>query len=430
MKPNYFFLIVTLCFISGAVGCGPAKPKEAPPKSVKAKPVELIATQSSQRYSASIAPHTQVDLAFKSGGYVAAVSQVKGSDGRMRDLQPGDVVLKDAVLARLRPNDYQAKVDQARAQLEQTRSSLDSSQARLSEAKAALEASRMQVAEAETGHEKAMLDWERAQALFATQSLTKTDYDSARAQYQATGAKLEAARAQAAAAQARLDTAKAEIEVARGRIKAAEATTAEATIPLADTVLRAPFSGVLLQRKIETGSLVGAGTVAFTLADITFVKANFGVADLVVGKLRMGDSLGVQTEAFPGEEFPGHITAISPSADTVSRVFAVEVTIPNPQSRLRSGMIASLRVAATGATTQVTVVPLTAIVRSKEAASSYAVFVVEDQGGKQVARQRSVTLGETEGNTIAVTSGVRAGERVITTGAPLVADGEAVQVIP
>jgi multidrug efflux system membrane fusion protein len=428
MKPHYFLAAILLP-VAASFGCGPAKPKESPPKSVRIKTVELITSQSSQRYSASITPQTQVDVAFKSGGYVVGVSQVKGSDGRLRDLQQGDVVLKGAVLARLRAADYQARVDQAKAQAAQARSSLDSSESRLNEAKAALEASKGQVAEAQAGHEKAKLDWQRAQTLFAAQSLTKTDYDSARAQFDATGAKLEAARAQAAAAQSRVDTAKAEIEVSRGRIKAAEASTTEATIPLEDSVLRAPFSGLLLQRKIETGSLVGAGAVGFTLADITFVKVTFGVADLVVGKLKLGDSLAIQTEAFPGDEFRGHITAIAPSADPSSRVFAVEVSVPNPQNRLRAGMIASLQVAATGMMNQVTVVPLTAIVRSKDGASSYAVFVVEDQGSKTVARQRTVTLGDTEGNMITVVSGVKPGDRVITTGAPLVADGEAVMVV-
>ncbi len=178
------------------------------------------------------------------------------------------------------------------------------------------------------------------------------------------------------------------------------------------------------------GTLVSPGTVGFTVGDLTAVKAVFGVADLAVGKLKLGDSLAVVTEAFPGEEFRGHITAISPSADPSSRVFAVEVTIPNPQNRLKSGMIASLQVGDTGPTTQVAAVPLTAIVRAKDPANSYAVFVVEEQGGKQVARQRNVALGETIGNSVAITSGVKVGERVITTGAPLVADGEAVQVIP
>src|SRR2546428_13855230 len=114
MKPNHYFLIAALFFIAASLGCA-AKPKEAPPKLVKAKPVEMISTQNSQRYSASIAPRTQVDLAFKVGGYIVSVPQVKGSDDQWRYLQQGDVVSKGAVLARVRPTDYAANVDQAKA---------------------------------------------------------------------------------------------------------------------------------------------------------------------------------------------------------------------------------------------------------------------------------------------------------------------------
>src|SRR5437879_12677860 len=115
MKINFYLLIAALLFISASLGCA-AKPKEAPLKLVKAKPVEMISTQDSQRYSASIAPRTQVDLAFKVGGYIVSVPQVKGSDGQWRYLQQGDVVSKGAILARVRPTDYAAKVDQAKAQ--------------------------------------------------------------------------------------------------------------------------------------------------------------------------------------------------------------------------------------------------------------------------------------------------------------------------
>src|ERR1700674_2608469 len=120
MKPNYYLLIVALFFIIASLGCA-AKPKEGPLKLVKAKPVELVSTQNTQRYSASIGPRTQVDLAFKVGGYIVSVPQVKGSDGQWRYLQQGDVVSKGAVLARVRPTDYAAKVDQAKAQAAQTR---------------------------------------------------------------------------------------------------------------------------------------------------------------------------------------------------------------------------------------------------------------------------------------------------------------------
>ncbi len=82
-----------------------------------------------------------------------------------------------------------------------------------------------------------------------------------------------------------------------------------------------------------------------------------------------------------------------------------------------------------GATTEFPVVPLTSITRSKVDPNAYAVLVVEEAGGRHVARMRAVTLGESYGNSVAVNSGVKSGEIVITTGVTQVADGEEVRVM-
>jgi membrane fusion protein (multidrug efflux system) len=162
------------------------------------------------------------------------------------------------------------------------------------------------------------------------------------------------------------------------------------------------------------------------------VKAVFGVPDLALQSMKLGATLFVTTDGVPGTEFTGHISRISPSADQTNRAFEVEVTIPNPQGLLKPGMIASLAVneGAGGSPVEVSVVPLSAITRSKENPNLYAVFVVETREGKQFARLRQVELGEAFGNSMAVKSGVKAGEQVITTGATQIADGEQVQVIP
>jgi RND family efflux transporter MFP subunit len=136
------------------------------------------------------------------------------------------------------------------------------------------------------------------------------------------------------------------------------------------------------------------------------------------------------TDAVPGTEFTGHISRIAPAADQSSRVFDVEVTIPNPEGLLKPGMIASMSVNETGASTEVAVVPLTSVTRSKADANGYAVLVVEDAGGKQIARFRNVELGESYGNSVVVKSGVKPGEIVVTTGVTQLADGEEVRVMP
>ncbi|HEV3469671.1 MAG TPA: efflux RND transporter periplasmic adaptor subunit [Pyrinomonadaceae bacterium] len=429
MKTKARLIVGVLASLTLGPACHKAEMKDKPPRPVRVRAAEKHSTGSEVRYSASIRPNTQVEVAFKVGGYVEALAQVRDAAGGRRYLQAGDVVSKGAVLARVRQSDYLAKVNQAASQQGEARSALATSNAQLAEARAGVETSRAQVADAQATFDRAALDFERAKHLFAGESIPKPDYDAARAQYEGARARLDSARGQLESAQARVATARAQAGQAEAKIKTAEAVTAEASIPLQDTVLRAPSSAVVLERKVEVGALVGQGTPAFVLADLTSVKAAFGVPDLALQHIRAGDTLGLVTDALPGQEFTGHVSRVSPSADPNSRVFDVEVTIPNRQGLLKPGMIASIQVREEGARAEVTVVPLTAVVASKEGTNAYAVYVVAEQGGKQHARLRRVTLGEAFGNSIAVTEGVEAGELVVTTGATLVADGEQVQVI-
>jgi RND family efflux transporter MFP subunit len=153
-----------------------------------------------------------------------------------------------------------------------------------------------------------------------------------------------------------------------------------------------------------------------------------------VQRIELGQSLDVTTEAFPGTTFAGRVTAIAPQADAESRVFNVEVTIRNRDGRLRAGMIGTVDVPTDAgdprAEPAAASVPLAAVVRSEADSDRYAVFVVESSGDEHVVRARPVTLGAAVGDGVTVTSGLRPGERVVVMGATLVADGEAVRIIP
>jgi hypothetical protein len=109
----------------------------------------------------------------------------------------------------------------------------------------------------------------------------------------------------------------------------------------------------------------------------------------------------------------------------------VEVTVPNSEGRVRSGMIAALDVAQPNLPgAEPSTLPLAAIVRSPQNPQQLAVYVAEDDSGRTIARLRRVNLGPIVGNEIAVSSGVRTGEQVIIRGATMVTDGSEVRVIP
>ncbi|HEV2828152.1 MAG TPA: efflux RND transporter periplasmic adaptor subunit, partial [Pyrinomonadaceae bacterium] len=238
------------------------------------------------------------------------------------------------------------------------------------------------------------------------------------------------ARSQVQMVQAKADSAKANIDVIQAKSRSAQAVVQETQIPLHDTQLRSPLNGVVLEKLVEKGTLVSSGNKAFVVADTSSVKAVFGVADVAVAEMKLGTTLSVESETMPGKEFQGQITAVFPAADSKSRAFNVEVTIANPDYLLRPNMIVSLRVGTRQATTAQPVVPLNAVIKSRSKANGYAVMVVTEEGGHQIARLREVKLGESFGNAVAVAEGLKPGDRVITTGGTMVNDGDQVKVIP
>jgi multidrug efflux system membrane fusion protein len=430
MQSTVWLAVVLLAWASAQQVGAQEEPAKKPLPAVSVHTIGPAAAGHGARYSAELQPFKQVEVAFKVGGYIQEILQVRGTDGQQRHVQGGDRVVKGTVLARVREVDYVVKRDEARAQLAEAQAARAQVKAQLAEAQAARARATAQLAAAQAALEKASFDFERARNLFATQSLTKADYDTAKANFDGAQAKVEAARAQQAQAQASEAVVKAQAQGTQAKVEGARAQLEEAEIAWRDSALKAPFDGVVVKRSIEVGTLVGAGTVAFTLADTAALKAVFGVPALLVTRLRVGRPLTLSFEALPGAEFRGPITRIDPAADAKSRVFDVEVTLPNPQDQLKIGFIGALEIGEERGTGALPVVPMTAIMRPKEDPTGYAVFVVQEHDGKHVARLRKVKPGDTVGNMIAIVDGVQLGERVITAGAAQVVDGAPVQIIP
>ena len=321
------------------------------------------------RYSASILPYTQVDLMFRSSGYVTNVRQVRGADGRTRDVGTGDYVEQGLTLAHIRREDLQNQMAQAQAQLDQ----------------------------ATAQHARADQDFERAKALYSTQSLTKPDYDQSQEALNATRAAMDNAKA----------------------------ALLQCQLTLGDADLKAPFSGYILSRNVDLGSLVSPATNAFTIADIGRVKVAFGAPDYVLSQVRLGQELTIQTES--AVLLKGRVTSISPAADTRNRIFAIEVTVGNRDGHLRPGMIASIGLGEIPHSS--IAIPLSAVVPLPSEPDHFAVMVAQERAGALVAKLRRVQLGTTHDNSVAV-EGVQPGERVVSVGAQLLRDGDPIQVIP
>jgi RND family efflux transporter MFP subunit len=371
-RSNTPLVLVVLSFTALLSECSHQSPKPSqPPRAVRLATVAAPQTSSETlRYSASILPYAQVDLMFRSSGYVTNVSQVRGADGRTRDIGTGDFVEQGLSLAHIRREDLQNQVAQAQAQFDQ----------------------------ATAQHTKADQDFQRARALYLMQSLTKPDYDQSQAAFYAT--------------QAAMDNAKAAL--------------LQSQLTLGDADLKAPFSGYILSRSIDVGSLVSPSTSAFTVADIGRVKVTFGAPDYVLSRVHLGQELMIQTEN-DAAPLKGRVTSISPAADIRNRIFAVEVTVVNHDRRLKPGMIASVGL---GEVPHSSIsIPLSAVVPFPSEPEQFAVMVAQNRAGALIANLRKVQLGTTHDNSVAV-EGVQPGERVVSVGAQLLKDGDPIQVIP
>ncbi len=366
---NFFLLLLS------ASGCGNNALADKALPAVKVLRASQGAGETSARYSASVEPATRVDVAFKVGGYVESIFEVKGVGGKAHILGEGDAVRKGQVLATLRVTDYEQKHGEAAAALDQ----------------------------ANAAAAQSSVDFERAKSLRANGSISAADFD---------------------AAKARFDTTSAQSRGALARLQ-------EANTALSDTKVRAPMDGVIAKRGIELGTLAGAGTVAFSLVDTTSVRAVFGVPDRVVLDLQLGAAQRLTCEALRGVPIDGTISRIAPAADPRTRLFQIEITIANDDGRLKPGMIASLELAkANAATANVAVIPLSAIIRSPAHKEKYAVLIADTEDGVGKVHARDVELGDFMGNLIPVTSGLSGDDRVVVTGAGLLSDGQTVRVVP
>jgi RND family efflux transporter MFP subunit len=365
--------IFSLLFVMA--GCASNKPLNQPPQGVQAQAIEEQGGSNADglRFSAVVMPDAEVPLSFRIPGYVTSLRQVAGQDGRMRDIAEGDRVSRGAVLVRIRSSEYEDKVRQA------------SSQAAAAEAVAT----------------KAQLDFDRATHLYDSQSLTKPEFDTARAQF----------------------------DSSQEQLKSARALTSEAQIALRDTSLIAPFDGDVVKKGVELGGFVGPGVPTLALAKTDTVKIVVGVPDTVVRSVKLGQPVDVAIDAFPKRAFHARISRMSSAADTVTRNFELEVAIPNRDHLLRVGMIGSLQFAnADGASrTSALLVPLSAIVQAKD--GKYGVFVVSDSSSGEVARLHAVNIGAVTGTEISIVEGLETGDRIITTGANLLKDGQRVEVL-
>ena len=235
------------------------------------------------------------------------------------------------------------------------------------------------------------------------------------------------ARSQLDDAQAKRDVARANLDsqMEMGRslystVQTKRASLALAKKQLADTDVRAPFSGIVSSRLVHPGDFAKIGAELVHIVKVDPVRLRGTIPEVNAPEIKIGQPVSVRLSAAPGKEYKGTISRISPSSSQENRSFMVEILIPNGDGALKPGYFAEASVK-TSIDNNAMVVPLNSVVNF---AGVNKLYVVE--GGKAV--EKVVTPGIRVGDDIEVSGGVKPGDVVVTTGMKRLYSGKTVVV--
>lgn len=283
------------------------------------------------------------------------------------------------------------------------------------------------------------LDMERGQTVEAGQVLLRLDVG--RTTVAASAASANVTQAEAALAQAErerslaerlvqsgsasarsLDQAQDARALAEAALESARAQVRLSRRGLTEAVLRAPFGGTVVERRVEMGEYVMPGSPVAELMDASLLRAEVLLDPREALDVTPGATVRAHVFARPGEVFEGEVLRVGEAVDRRTRRLPVEVEIRDPEGRLRPGLVARFEVQ-TGAPRTVVTVDADAAFERFEVVQ---VYVVDDDG---VAHRRAVVLGAIEGTRAEVLEGLSAGDRVVVEGQDRVLDGEPVTVV-
>jgi RND family efflux transporter MFP subunit len=305
------------------------------------------------------------------------VAVVPRAAGRLEEVlvKMGDRVTRGQRIARIEDQELQEQIRQAEA---------------------AQEVSRATIRQREADLKLAQTNVERSRSLFERQLLPKQTLDDNEARYQSAVAALDLARAQNQQSGARLE---------------------ELRINLANTVITSPVNGFVARRAADPGAFVSQNAPVVDVVDISRVRLVVNVVEKDLKLVSVGDGTEVEVDAFPGESFMGRVARVAPVLDPQTRTFPIEIEIPNSEYRLKPGMYARVGITAERRENAL-VVPANAIV---DVGGERGVFLAGDDN---TATFQRVEVGIEEQERVEVRSGLTEGQRVVTTGAAALRNGD------
>lgn len=416
----------------------------------QAKTVEVTTAQAVSRQVPSFIQATgtlvadeQSDIAPQTSGQVIATP-----------VDVGAFVSQGDVIARLNDRDARLRLQQAQAGEQQAQSAVRQAEARIGlksggrfdaqnvpevraaeqnaqAARAQIKNIEAQISNAETQARLAADTARRYGNLLATGDTPRVVYNqyetqaqSAREQVSALQAQANAVRAQAGASRQQYEAAinnasqnNQGIASSQAAVETARAATAIAQKAVSDTIIRAPLSGYISDRPTAVGEYVTPASRIATLVRTSPIKVNIQLPESDAGRAHVGMSVSINVSAYPERQFAGQVTAVNPTLDIASRAVTVEAQIENSGNLLHPNMFATTRILQPGGGTSVFV--SRAAVLQDPTTNTATVFVVENG----TARARAVQIGQEEGDTTQIITGVNEGETIATSNVEQLLDG-------
>ena len=216
-----------------------------------------------------------------------------------------------------------------------------------------------------------------------------------------------------------------EFDEARANYEAAEARVHEQQALLDKKTIRAPFSGVLGLRQVDLGQYIGVGTPIVGINMLDPIQVDFTLSERDFPRIAVGNRVEVEVAAYPGERFVGEVMALDSSVVPESRTFRVRARLDNPDLKLRPGMFANVH-AYRDRIDEVVAVPRTAI-----SYNTYGdfVFVVVEDGGDLTVQRRTVTTGRVRDGEVEIVDGLNAGTRIVETGLLRLRNGDRMRIV-
>lgn len=367
---------------------------------------------------------------------VSLRSQVEGQLLAL-NVDVGDSVKQGQVLGQIDDALLRTAQNQEEAELAALKSEVARTRAQVSNARAQVERAKAELLQAQA-------DSSRQQQLLQEGAIARQAAEQART------ASLTAAQ-ELRAAQEQVSTELQALAAAQGRVVAQQAVVAETKERRSYARLNSPITGAVLEKVTEPGNLLQPGNEVLKIGDFSRVKVVVQLSELELSKVRVGQSVKVQLDAFPKQTYIGQVTRISPAADSTARLVPVEVVISNSAGKIGSGLLARVnfeaqtqaRVVIPDIATEVGASGASGVRGAKrverETASENSksqipnrrqgtVFVVNQAGDKPTVTARAVTLGESADGKVEILSGLQPGERFVTRSGRPLKDGDTVRL--